>query len=311
MKSRFGLVLSSLFAGGVIVYFLFSLWKQWQTGLLENFTYSITGILTSMLGMVGLVVLMALLWRWLLELLVKKKPSLKAVLKIQILSWLGRYMPGKVGMLLGKVLLGKEIGLPGAALASSVLYEHLLFISSGFSIVLLTLGSSVVAKLISIDISVMQVILLVGVILISAPYLIKTAFYLLEKIMTPGDHKDIAVLSLQNTGLMFLGYHLAHISAGAGFFLLLHTLIPGIGITALSAVGIITAAHLAGILAFFAPAGLGVRESVMTWLLLPYMSLDNALSISILTRAWSTVADGILMGGLLLLRSGKRPVQHR
>lgn len=301
---------SSLFAGIVIAYFLFSLWKQWQTGLLEKFTYSVTGLLASMLGMVGLVVLMALLWRWLLDLLAKKKLPLKAVLKIQILSWLGRYMPGKVGMFLGKILLGKEIGLSGSVLASSVLYEHLLFISSGFSIVLLTLGSSVVAKLISVDVSLMQLILLIGIILASAPYLIKTAFYLLEKIMTPGDHKVIAVLSVRNTGLMFLGYHLAHLSAGAGFFLLLHTLVPDIGIPALSAVGIITAAHLAGILAFFAPAGLGVRESVMTWLLLPYMELDSALSISILTRVWSTVADGIILGGLLLLRSG-RPVSAR
>lgn len=56
-------------------------------------------------------------------------------------------------------------------------------------------------------------------------------------------------------------------------------------------------AGLAGVLAVVVPAGLGVREGVLAWLLLPHFAPAEALAIALASRAWSIACEAIAWGG--------------
>ena len=49
-----------------------------------------------------------------------------------------------------------------------------------------------------------------------------------------------------------------------------------------------------GILAFFVPSGLGVREAVIVLVLSQYMPTAEAIVISLLARLFSTIGDGVV-----------------
>lgn len=58
---------------------------------------------------------------------------------------------------------------------------------------------------------------------------------------------------------------------------------------------IYTLAWLSGFLAFFMPAGLGVREVVLLELLTPLIGIENAFMISIISRVWWLMVEWILI----------------
>jgi hypothetical protein len=66
----------------------------------------------------------------------------------------------------------------------------------------------------------------------------------------------------------------------------------------------ITGGFLAGFLALFAPGGVGVREGVGAAILVPLMTLENALLLMLLFRGWVVVAE--LLAGALVLGAGGR-----
>lgn len=61
----------------------------------------------------------------------------------------------------------------------------------------------------------------------------------------------------------------------------------------------------AGFIALFAPAGIGVREGVLAWILLPWLSLTDSLALAIAHRAWLVLWD-VLFVTLLLLPAIQR-----
>lgn len=102
--------------------------------------------------------------------------------------------------------------------------------------------------------------------------------------------------------LRCLGVHLCLWTLiGGAFFLFIKSLHPTIerghlpGVTATYAV-----AWGIGVLSFFTPGGLGVRESVLTLLLEPLMPPATATRIALLSRLW-TVGAQLVLGSLLLV----------
>lgn len=61
-----------------------------------------------------------------------------------------------------------------------------------------------------------------------------------------------------------------------------------------------------GFLAFFAPGGIGVREAVISAVLVTVMPADRAVMVSLLFRVWLVALDGVLGILLLWVRPGVR-----
>jgi uncharacterized membrane protein YbhN (UPF0104 family) len=60
----------------------------------------------------------------------------------------------------------------------------------------------------------------------------------------------------------------------------------------------------AGFAALFAPGGIGVREGVMIGILLPYMPVEQAMLLAIVSRLWQVASDAA--GGVLGLWLARR-----
>ncbi len=61
-------------------------------------------------------------------------------------------------------------------------------------------------------------------------------------------------------------------------------------------------AGLAGIAAFFVPAGIGVREAALVWYLAPVIGPGPAALLAVAARVWISVGEaGLVAAGMLVL----------
>jgi uncharacterized membrane protein YbhN (UPF0104 family) len=60
------------------------------------------------------------------------------------------------------------------------------------------------------------------------------------------------------------------------------------------AIGAFAGSYVAGMIAPFAPGGLGVRESVLILMLQPRIGLGNAIALSAVSRLLTTAAEVIV-----------------
>jgi len=294
-------IVSTAVTALVLLFFVYVLHRQWQAGHFHELKYPIAPILLSSLGMFALAVLLGFLWCWILGLVSGQRVRLRPLFYAHFVSWLARYVPGKIGQVVGKIVLGENIGFRRGDLIASVLYENAFFVGSGISTALLCLGPASLRRILSPALSerwimVLALALIAGLLLIS---------YLLPVFMRRflrGRGSIGRAIPAKSVLILFISYHFAHLVAGVGFYFLLTLLVPQTGVPLVDAIGILTAAHIVGVLAFIVPAGLGVRESILALLLVSYMPMDQAVLISLITRLWSTVADSYVLAAVLVFR---------
>lgn len=217
-------------------------------------------------------------------------------LPIQSIAWAGRYLPGKIGLLAGKLPLLERDGVGWRSLGFSVLYEQLAFLVVGSAVVLvsplpfqwLLLPIAVTApEGLWLRIAVAGSI--VAAFLFASQHLARQA-----EVPRRPDGKDISV--------MIAIYVLAHVTVGIGFHLFILAFVePAHAPVVAYSIGLLAAANIAGILALFAPAGIGVRDGVLALGLSPLMPLQEALGLAALLRILTLVADLVFIaagGGL-------------
>jgi hypothetical protein len=293
-------VISTAITTVVLLIFSYVLYQQWQAGHFNELKYPLAPILLSALGMFGLAVMLGFLWCWILRLLSNKRMLIKPLLYAHFVSWIARYIPGKISQIAGKVVLSEGLGYRRGVLIASVFYENAFFIGSGISIVLLCLGPGSLTHILSPGwsepwITVFALALISGLLL---------SVYFLPSVMRRFLRSQGGLdgsISSGSVMLLFVSYHFTHLSAGLGFYLLLELLAPLNNVPLIVAIGILTAAHIGGVLAIVVPAGLGVRESILALLLASYMPMDQAIVISAVTRIWSTAADGYVLASIPIL----------
>lgn len=254
--------------------------------------------LSSLAGYVGFVLLLALLWSALLRRIGGGPLTPRAALAVQSAAWSARYLPGKLGLAAAKVLL-----VPGDRIAAgwAVAYEQVLFLGAGAAVVAacasgeLALRAALLPGVAPLVVAVVLALVLVAVAR-GAPWLDRIVAARAGGGPSPRAHPGAGELALR-----MAGFAAAHLMVGLGFLALLHALGHGTAVTPLQAIGALTAAHLGGILAVFAPAGLGVRELMLAALLAPALGAPEATAVALVTRAWATLGD-LAIAPLALLR---------
>jgi len=251
----------------------------------------------SLAGYVGFVLLLAGLWRALVLRLGGGPLEPRAALAVQSAAWSARYLPGKLGLAAAKVLL-----LPGdrVAAAWAVAYEQVLFLGAGAAVVAACAGGALALR--SALLPGMAPLVVLAALALALVAVARGA-PLLDRIVAarvgsggePRVHPGAGELAAR-----LAGFALAHALVGLGFVAFLHALGHGDSIGPLQAIGALTAAHLGGIVAVFAPAGLGVRELLLAALLAPALGPTEATVIALVTRAWATLGD-LLIAPLALI----------
>jgi len=213
-------------------------------------------------------------------------------------SLLGKYLPGKVFALLGRLYMYQSNGVRSAQVTACFLLEAACAALAALLIavvgMLWTWGPDRIGAL-----AAPAALLVAGLIIATHPGV-------LGRLMNIGLRmagRSPIVLNVRWhdvagwTALMAVNW----LGLGLGFHLLLGALTAAPAHLYVFLTGTFAAAGIIGILAIFAPAGLGVREGVMTALLATVLPPGIAVAAALLTRLWMTLAEAGCAGVALLL----------
>lgn len=208
-------------------------------------------------------------------------------MRIFFFSEIGKYLPGKVWVAVGRVLLYSKIGVRRKMAIFILALELVLMVASA-----LMFPGRMVIRHITLSYPFLAV-LICGVAMLL--YLIVRRLHVTAKRI-----RDYITTFSIPVILIFISFTLFWIVLGFAFqHLILY--FSHINIGPFPAIQIFSGSWAAGFLAFFMPVGLGVREAFMTELLVPLIGNENALLIAIMSRIWWTLVEATF----ILLSSGR------
>lgn len=244
---------------------------------------------------------MAGVWWWLLRSLGSAMPFRQASW-LYFLSALSSYVPGKVMNVVAVAhAAGPDAASRTRAGAAVVLY-HVFMLLSGALVLLGALLSGAGNDVLH---GVSPVLLwgLAGLVAFSVglllPPLLPHLLRLAQRIFRL--RVELTPVRLSTSVLLTLLWALGWLLMGAAFFLFTRAFYPGLGIAQLPDLVLLwCVTYLAGLLAFFTPGGLGVREGAMAALLGQLMPAPVALLVALASRLWilgiTVLGSGVALG---------------
>lgn len=207
-------------------------------------------------------------------------------------SWLGRYIPGMAPWILGKIYFASKHGVSKSKLAVGSLIESVLQIAVilGLSSLMFLLDErfNVIDPKLRI---LMSVVLVVCFVLIMPPIfnkLVAFIYKLVRKKPFPAEHKMPAKTLFKGIAI----YSIGGILYGLFLFFLTKGVYPELGYdNMLFVIGSGSLAGALGIIAVFAPSGLGVRDGIQLILFSLTMPPELALTVTVLTRLSDVTLD--------------------
>lgn len=207
-------------------------------------------------------------------------------------SILGKYIPGKVFMLLARIPAYEEAKAPIRKVTVCFFLENICTLLGAaflFLVSLLFFPNDLLANY------KWAAIGLVAVFFICInPKIINFFLRILGKVIKKQDMEiPITYGQMIRVVLLFIGNW---IIVGVGFYMLTCSIYAVPLSELLYAAGIFGLSCIIGILAVFAPSGLGVREGILVLGLGLIMPEEYAVIISIVSRLWMTVSELALIG---------------
>ncbi|MFC1687936.1 lysylphosphatidylglycerol synthase domain-containing protein [Patescibacteria group bacterium] len=281
----------------ILVVFFFmgrTIFINWREISTYTFSLNILYLILSFAFIILSIVVQALIWRMILRTLQSNtKLSYSDGIGIFITTWLARYVPGTVLVFISRVVLTAQKGFNRRYTAVSMLLEAIFGIA-GPSIVavifLLISGGAGEQYLI-----ILLLAIVIGTILTHPRILYPAAnsiLYIAKRERIEKTHQ----FSLQRNLLFILLYVFVGVLAGIGFYFFISSIVPNVSFSLFHMIGVLNLASVLGLIAFFLPAGLGVREAVFILLLQLYIPLPIAVVVTIAARLWTVLADFLLIG---------------
>jgi uncharacterized membrane protein YbhN (UPF0104 family) len=217
--------------------------------------------------------------------------------RIWFLANLGRYVPGKVWSVAGMVVLAEQEGVQRwAAAASAVAVQAL---GLGTAAALVAAATPHAASPLRLAGAALVALATVGLLAW------KGALARLGRLVgATGEWRALPVGAvLAGSGLTLLSWCVY----GFAFWALARGLGLPPALPPTDAAGVFALGYILGLLALFAPGGIGVREGVFYVLLTPYLGSGGALALSVASRLELTVTEAAAGLGALALgrRKGK------
>lgn len=254
---------------------------NWDAFRQAQFTFSLQPLwLLASFALVGVTYLVLIeSWR---RILVGWRQPLRAgpAARIWFLANLGRYVPGKVWSVAGMVVLAQREGVePWAATASAVAVQA---IGIGTAVAVVATATPGAESGVRLLIAGLLAAATIGVLAWEF-----TTDHIRRLVPKFQELRPISLgVLLLSTGLTLGGWLLY----GASFW----ALARGLGIEALPfppAAATFALGYVLGLLALFAPGGIGVREVVLTALLTPFIGVGAAGGLSLASRLQLTLTE--------------------
>ena len=279
--------LSTILIIATIFFFLGGyLWLNWDELSQYQWDINIGGLINSYVILLFYFVIAVYIWQRLLG-EIGAKLKLGESFRIWFSSQLGKYIPGKVWASLGRIYLCQQVGISKRISLTSIIFEYGLITVSAFifgmPLLIFWTDKEIVNRFLPIC-----YLIPVALLMLHPKIFEKIANFILIKFKKNP-------IALNFSYIRMLGfvvfYVFAWIIMGLAFYYFINSIYV-IDFTYYPVLaGILALSILAGFLCFFVPAGLGVREGVLTGLLSIYLPLEIAIVIAIGSRIWITLGE--------------------
>ena len=227
-----------------------------------------------------------------------------AAWRIFFIGNLSKYIPGSIWPVLVQAELGADRGIPRSRSAVSVLVSYTVMTCSGVVVAAITLPFAAAG-------SVAQyfwilILIPVGIAVLSPPVLNRLLGLVMRMARQPALGQGVSYRGLARTMAWAIAAWAAN---GLMIYVLMRQLSGERQGTLLVSVGAYALSWAVGFLAVFAPAGVGIREAVMTAALHSVTPLPIAFAVAVLQRAISVVADAAT-GGTAVGLIGRRQLRR-
>jgi len=274
-------------------------YKLWPTFLLSLSAYFIVQFL--------------LVYAW--HLILRKQQELdynkKDLIHCYFLPAAGKYLPGKILFVIGRIELLKNLGISRTHASTLFFLETFLLLSTAAILSISSLLTSSISflslKLPALNVNIFFISLCLFFIgLFIAKKQLKSSYQKLSKVLTQ-KFKEIhqhLKLPLSSYALILSNYLLLWIIYGSAGLITTSAFIDiaNLDIHQIFLIGSsFIAAWLLGMLAVFTPSGLGVREGSLVILLSPILSTAEASAIAIIMRLFWTISEFSLVGAASLV----------
>jgi len=213
--------------------------------------------------------------------------SFRQVFRLQFLSALGRYLPGTIWQYLGRVVLCERIGVPPAVTVASLGLETAFALLSAGLVWLLTLPWQI-QSVGMVRWEWYLLLLPVGLLAVHPAVFGRMFNGGLRLLKRPPLQMDLTYRQVLGFVGLYVGLWFLF---GLAFFLFARSLTPLGWNCYLPVTGVYALAWVIGMVSVFAPAGIGVREGVLSVLLAQYLPEPTAIVVALLSRLWVTLAE--------------------
>jgi glycosyltransferase 2 family protein len=274
-------------------------WQSLPPGFFSNMNYVL--LLASLGALILALLLVSLRWGLTLRAIHVSIDWWRSV-QIWFLSQLGRYLPGGIWSYVGRFYLGRSEMSQESVVVSMAL-------ETGLRVV-----SEILVFLISLPfwgnvsfVNTRMIIVLVGGVGLGLLLLHPMTFECISKIYLLQQWLDVKPLNLSQLRyrhiLSLLCYYILMVLVvGGAFFLLVGALYPLPIYQFPALTGSLAASMVLGFLIPLTPNGWGIREGVLAFLLSHMMPFSVAVVVSITTRVWLMLGEGILVLIILSLQ---------
>lgn len=290
-------LLSALRVAAQLCAVAFVAWTAWRVS--EEWNGLPAGVPAAAIVLAGVASLasnfiQAFAWQSQIEFLSERELPWPAQLRVFLASNLGRYMPGKVGLLTIRITAASALGLSPVLVTSATLIEVMSWMTSSgvvaFAILsLMGLPPGAKALLPSSLGAGLAPLLCAGFVLLALALVLIDRARLPRRLLAASGLGPSGPLVSRGMMLTHLVYWLSWCAHGA-------CLVTAFGADAASAFGASAAFVLGpviGFLALLAPAGAGVREAVLISLIAPVAGVSSSVAIGVLSRVLSLGGDVI------------------
>jgi hypothetical protein len=223
------------------------------------------------------------------------------VARIWLLANLGRYVPGKVWSFAGLIVLARREGVEAWAAGASP-----------FAIQGVALGTAAVVVAASIPAVESPLRLATAGILAAGTVALLTWRRAVRKLAGLASRvaaiEPLSVWAVAESSAFMLGSWLAY---GGAFWLLASVLGPPAAVSLPTAAGVFAFGCMLGVLAPFAPGGIGVREMAFVELLTPALGGASAVALSVSSRVILTLCEIAAVFTVLLITRGSSKTPSR
>lgn len=289
----------------IIFYFIGRvIYKDWDKFSEYKWSPNVTWLISSIVLSFILYISTAFGWTLILKMIGVNLDRRKGIM-IYLLSIFGRYIPGGIWAMLGRVYLCRLEGIPDSRSSMSILLEQ------AYPIV--TAGLVFAGSLILWDDagSVSRVLPLVILIPLFILFLHPKLFLkLVNPILAMFGKGPVNIsLSYSNMLILCVFYSFNWLIAGIAFYSFIRAFYPLEPHYIFILSGIYAISFTAGFLAFFMPAGLGVREGSLTLLLSLFVPTPVAIGVAFLSRLWLIGTETIILLFFLINTETRRMVR--